>query len=190
MNFQSKPSKKLSWQKIAFGAILVCIIGYRYYNQNFAGPAVDRQATNQQGDNHDYSVNFPDQGNSGDKFSPIKQSQSNSFLTSAGGKNLRSPAGLIYGSGSKEGHRTKHVLKHAQDDPNRRGTHGVFNANGDDVFRLIDEAYELVKSKSRQVKSEESRGNMAHVIDMKRKIGFKEAKAATAKAGRRFIKLN
>ena len=177
MNFQSKSSKKLSWQKIAFAAVLVCIIGYKYYAQNFAGPAANRPTANQQGDNHDYSVNFPEQQNGGqnggDKFSPIKQSDSGDFFASAGGKNLRSPAGLIYGMGRGGEHRTEHVLRHAHDQPDRRGNHGVFNAKGDDVFRLIDEAYELVKSGSRQVKSENSRGNMAHVIDMKRKIGFK-----------------
>ena len=183
MNFQSKSSKKLSWQKIAFGAILVCIIGYKYYAENFAGPGADRPVANQQGDNHDYSVDFPDQN--GDRFKPLKQSATQSssgdYLTSSGGKNLRSPAGLIYGTGSREGHRTKHVLRHAQDDPNRRGTHGVFHANGDDVFRLIDEAYELVKSKSRQVKSEKSQGKMAHVIDMKRKIGYKGGQSGNSK---------
>jgi len=177
MNFHSKPSKKLSWQKIVFAAILVCIIGYKYYNENFAGPAVARPAANQQGDNHDYSVDFDGNGNSsnqnGDRFKPLKQSSSGSFLTSSGGKNLRSPAGLVYGMGGGGEHRTDHVLRHAEDQPNRRGNHGVFNAKGDDVFRLIDEAYELVKSKSRQVDSKESRGNMAHVIDMKRRIGFK-----------------
>jgi len=189
MNFQSKSNKKLSWQKIAFGAILVCIIGYKYYAENFAGPGADRPVANQQDDNHDYSVNFPDQNSNssnqnGDRFKPLKQSgqsSSGDFLTNSGGKNLRSPAGLIYGSGSREGHRTKHVLRHAQDDPDRQGTHGVFNANGDDVFRLIDEAYELVKSKSRQVKSEKSQGNMAHVIDMKRKIGYKGGQSGNRK---------
>ena len=58
-----------------------------------------------------------------------------------------------------------------------RPTHGVFDAKGDDVFRLVDEAYKLVKSKSKQVKSENSKGKMAHVIDMKRRIGFKGGQA-------------
>lgn len=195
MNFQSKSSnKKLSWQKIGFAAILVCIIGYKYYAENFAGPGADRPVANQSEDNHDYSVNFPDQSSNdsnqnGDRFKPLKQSEpqsksqsgSKDFFTSSGGKNLRSPAGLIYGMGGGGEHRTEHVLRHAQDQPNRQGTHGVFNANGDDVFRLIDEAYELVKSKSRQVDSKESRGNMAHVIDMKRKIGYKGGQSGNRK---------
>lgn len=101
-----------------------------------------------------------------------KKNKSGPFLSSAGGKNKKSPAGLIYGMGGGGEHRTDHVLRHAYDQPNRP-SHGVFDADGDDVFRLIDEAYELVKQKSKRVKSEESRGNMAHVIDMQRKIGYK-----------------
>ncbi len=189
MNFQSKSSKKMNWQKIAFGAILLCIIGYNYYSKNFAGPAPDRRAANQQTDKHDYSVDFPDGNrnasnqNHGERFKPLKQSGSNSggFLVSSGGKDLRSPAGLVYSMGSRGEHRTEHVLRHAQDQPNRPGTHGVFHANGDDVFRLIDEAYELVKSKSNRVDSEKSRGNMAHVIDMERKIGYKGGKSGNSK---------
>ena len=190
MNFQSKPSKKLNWQKLAFGAILLCIIGYKYYAQNFAGPPAAQPSANQPA--ADYTVNFPDKSNdhssasnqnNGDKFKPLKSSSSSSgsFFSSAGGKNLKSPAGLIYGMGGGGEHRTEHVLRHAQDQPNRRGTHGVFYDNGDDVFRLIDEAYELVKSKSRQVDSKESRGNMAHVIDMKRKIGYKGGQSGNSK---------
>lgn len=144
-----------------------------------------------------YQVNFPESKSSsgktksdnGFKFTPQKpsgsgtQSQSSTtnsqqknsnkpFLISSGGRNKKSPAGLIYGMGGGGEHRTDHVLRHAEDQPGRP-SHGVFNAQGDNVFRLIDEAYELVKQKSKQVKSENSRGNMAHVIDMKRKIGFK-----------------
>ena len=178
MNFQSKSSSKLPWRKIAFVAIMLCIAGYKYYSSEIAGNA-DRPA-NQSTNDSDYTVNFPDQnsssgGDRGDKFTPLKQSGSQSagsFLVSAGGKKLESPAGLIYGPGSREGHRTKHVLHHAQDDRSRP-VHGVFHAKGDEVFRLIDEAYELVKSNSHQVESEESGNRMAYVINMKREIGYK-----------------
>ncbi len=184
MNFQSKSSNKLNWPKIIFAGILVCIIGYQYYTKNLAGPAVAQPEANQPAQNHDYSVNFPDQGNqgNGDKFKPLKsKGESEEFFTSAGGKNLRSPAGLIYGMGGGGEHRTDHVLRHTEDQPNRNGSHGVFNAKGNDAFRLIDEAYELVKAKSRQVKSESSRGNMAHVIDMKRQIGYKGGKSGNSR---------
>ena len=180
MNFQSKSSNKIGWQKIAFVAILLCVAGYKYYSSNIAGNAGDQRAANQSNDS-DYTVNFPDQnsssgGDRGDKFTPLKQSGAQSsqgpFLVPVGGKKLESPAGLIYGPGSREGHRTKHVLHHAQDDRSRP-VHGVFHAKGDEVFRLIDEAYELVKSNSHQVESEESGNRMAYVINMKREIGYK-----------------
>jgi len=170
---------KLDWKKIAFILLLVGIAGYKYYTSNIAAPQVAETETNQSG-NGDYEVKFDEKKAGNDsqskndlKFKPLNNSNSQNskpYLTS--GRNRESPAGLVYGMGGGGEHRTDHVLRHAKDQPNRP-SHGVFEAQGDDLFRLIDEAYELVKSKSRQVKSEKSRGNMAHVIDMKRKVGYK-----------------
>ena len=89
----------------------------------------------------------------------------------AGGKSLKSPAGLLYLDGKE--HRAAHVLRHADDIPNRTNPHGVFHADGDDVFRLIDEAYELVKQNSKRVKSSPpENGKSVHVIKMNREIGY------------------
>ena len=174
-------SKKLDWKKIAVIALVLAVAGFEWYRQNY--PAGQPVAVNSGGSgtltDKDYQVNFPaddgTQKSTGDqtndsRTTPLKPA--GPFLKSSSGKNLKSPAGLIYGMGGGGEHRTDHVLRHAKDDTSRP-LHGVFNAKGDEVFKLIDEAYGLVKSKSKQVKSENSRGNMAHVIDMKRKIGFK-----------------
>lgn len=109
------------------------------------------------------------ESNSADK--PIRET-AGSYLKPAGGENLKSPAGLIYTGGRSE-HRSDHVLRHANDIPDRQGPHGVFDANGDDVFRLVDEAYALIKSNSPQVKTTPAEdGKTEYVIDMKRKIGY------------------
>lgn len=201
MNFAASKPKKLDWKKIGFIALILAVVGYQYYQSNFAGPAVaDQNQADEKSSDEKYKVDFKggDSKKSGGydvKFDPIKPSSGKStgnsnrkstgglvgkanerskpFLTSSGGKNYESPEGLVYGMGGGGEHRTDHVLRHAEDQPNRP-SHGVFNAKGDDVFRLLDEAYTHVKSKSKQLKkAEESRGNMAYVIDMKRKIGFK-----------------
>ncbi|MFT5408455.1 MAG: hypothetical protein ACI9NC_001164, partial [Verrucomicrobiales bacterium] len=53
-----------------------------------------------------------------------------------------SPAGLRYVGRDAEGKTRKaHVLRHARNQPDRAGSHGVFDADGDEVFRVIDEAW-------------------------------------------------
>ena len=93
------------------------------------------------------------------------------FLESVGGKNLRSPEGLVYGMGGGGEHRVEHVMKHGVDDLNRP-SHGVFEGDQEAILKLLDEAYEMVKSKSKYVKSESSQGNTAYTISMGRKIGY------------------
>ena len=117
------------------------------------------------------------------KFQPIQgsktsdsSSSSKPYLSDGPRGDKLSPAGLVYKARSHE-HRTAHVLRHAKDDPGRP-VHGVFDdANADDIFRLIDEAYKMIKSNSRQVSKERSDANKSYrasyTIDMKRRIGYR-----------------
>ena len=102
-----------------------------------------------------------------------------------------SPAGLTYTSSRSGEHRTEHVLRHASDQPNRAGNHGVFDADGDDVFRLIDEAYGLIKKNSKQVRKDKPRAGeedkAAYEIDMKRRIGYRGGKSGN-RAGKPALK--
>jgi hypothetical protein len=68
-------------------------------------------------------------------------------------------------------------MRHAQDQPNRPA-HGVFMGNGDQdaVLKIIDDAYELVTSKSPRAKYESSQGNDKYDVDMQRKVGFEGGK--------------
>ena len=75
-----------------------------------------------------------------------------------------SPAGLRYGSDPRFGNRVDHVLSHTTPNPNRPGTHSVFNMQGDDALSLVDEAW-----MRRGVP--DPNDSAAFVVDMGRVIG-------------------
>ena len=102
---------------------------------------------------------------------PNKQSVAKFALRDVGNKVLVSPAGLRYGPGSREGHRTLHVLKHAKDAPDRP-IHGVFEGDRDTIFATIDEAYLLSKRRDRAVKVEDSGSRKVYTVNLRRRIGF------------------
>jgi hypothetical protein len=99
------------------------------------------------------------------------ETKSDSFLQPAGGRNLKSPAGLIYGMGPDGEHRVDHVMRHARDDL-ARPSHGVFDGDQQAILQTIDDAYELIKSKSKYVKTEPSQGNTAYSVSLGRRIGY------------------
>jgi len=83
---------------------------------------------------------------------------------------FRSTAGLIYGSGSREGHRLKHVLKHAQDDLSKP-VHGVFDGDRDQILRWIDLAFMKTAKGGGDVRKQQKNRRTAWTINMKEKIG-------------------
>ncbi len=92
------------------------------------------------------------------------------WLTSTGDNRYRSPAGLVY-TPSRSEHRIEHVLLHCKDNPSKPA-HGIFLEKGVEVFKLIDEAYELAKAKSSRVQADRSQGKNTYVVEMNRKVGF------------------
>ncbi len=82
-----------------------------------------------------------------------------------------SPAGLIYGPGSAEGHRLEHVRRHAADLPDRRGPHGVFEGGFLASLKTIDDAWRLAKQSVQTEKEVDGRRTI-YKVDLKRKIGF------------------
>jgi hypothetical protein len=60
-------------------------------------------------------------------------------LTNLGSSLYQTPAGLIYGPGSKHGHRLTHVLQHGFPDATKK-THSVFSS-GSGALRTVDEAW-------------------------------------------------
>ncbi len=86
---------------------------------------------------------------------------------------FRSTAGLLYVPGSRDGHRLKHVLKHAKDDLSKP-VHGVFNGDGDrdQILAWIDIAYEKGRKGGKGVDRKEENGRVVYTVDLGKKIGF------------------
>ncbi len=147
--------------------LVVAIAAYQYYQQENnaenrdAGPAV---------------ADASEQASGGISTRDRSDSEATAFFSNGARGSKISPAGLEYTRTGHGEHRTDHVLRHAVDIPDRQGSHGVFAVDSDEeVFALIDEAYELIKQDSDRVDKEPSRGDgkQAYVVDMKRKIGFR-----------------
>ena len=161
-----RPSKPLRTPKITgkriFSALIIAlIIAYQWYAESTLTP--DPTVSPQSG------VITTPRSQAPDNATATLETR---YLREGRGENLLSPAGLVYTSG-RSGHRSKHVMRHASDEPDRPGPHGVFDAQGDDVFRLIDEAYELIQSGSNRVKTiPKENGKTEYVIDMNRRIGY------------------
>lgn len=187
MNDSSR-SKPFDWKKAGMMVVVAIVVAYNVYNNYVA----ENQSAANGSSQGDVNLQSPDKidldldgktakstdiakaakrGGTGEK----SNSKSSPYLSAGSRGSKVSPSGLIYTTTRHGEHRSDHVLRHAKDQPNRQGSHGVFVVeSNDDVFRLIDEAYELIKKNSGQVKAEpEKDGKRAYVIDMKRKIGFK-----------------
>ncbi len=110
----------------------------------------------------------------GNGDSPVNQQRpppESQFLVAIGKNQFQSPAGLIYGMGGGGEHRIDHVMRHAEDDPGRPA-HGVFDGDRDDILKLLDEVYEMIKQKSKYVKTEKSQGNTAYTVSLGRQVGY------------------
>jgi len=93
------------------------------------------------------------------------------ILSDQGNDRFLSPAGLMYGPGSQEGHRLKHVERHTVDDPGRPGSHGVFDGGMAGALATIDKAYRRAKTGS-QVSKQEADGRIIFTVDMGSRVGY------------------
>ncbi len=100
------------------------------------------------------------------------ETKSSEFLTEVDRNTFKSPAGLIYRSGSADGHRIDHILQHAEDNP-QKPIHGVFNGNREEIFALIDEAWTMSQKRGPpDVQQKNERGRTVITVNMKKKIGY------------------
>ena len=162
----SPKNKELNWRKLLWLGVLVAVVAYGFgepYLENWLG--IDLPSIRENGDPVAESV---------EDSSESAANSSEPFLIPTGKKNrLRSPAGLVYGESRGE-HRVDHVMRHAIDDKNRP-VHSVFDGSKAEILKIIDEAYELVQSKSSRVKTSPDQRldfRVKHTVDMKRKIGY------------------
>ncbi|MCA9196965.1 MAG: hypothetical protein KDA87_05475 [Planctomycetales bacterium] len=93
------------------------------------------------------------------------------YLKQIGDTHWLSPAGLEYRGRDPQGlNRVEHVLRHAQDIPDRDGSHGVFTGGVDRVFQTIDEAWKLAEKKRLKPDVQGNRSTLT--VSMGRKVGY------------------
>lgn len=101
-----------------------------------------------------------------------RQATSVESLIRSNSDTYTSPAGLRYSRGTQHGHHLRHLMAHAEDEPNRPGQHGVFDSNDvQEVVDLVDEAY---RKAERGVDTRERRegDRTVYVVDMRRRVGY------------------
>ena len=94
------------------------------------------------------------------------------FLTEVGRNRYESPAGLVYGPGSEEGHRLKHIARHLEDQPDRPGSHGVFNGDMKAFLAAIDDAYTRAKKGAKGTSKKDDDGSVVYEVTFEKAIGF------------------
>lgn len=92
-------------------------------------------------------------------------------LRDIGNDILESPAGLRYLPGSADGHRLKHVLKHAADEPAKK-IHGVFDGDRQTILTVIDDAWRKSAKGGRDVQRESQNDREVVTVNLRRRIGY------------------
>lgn len=94
-------------------------------------------------------------------------------LTQTGPNTYRSPGGLVYGpdlGNNPFPNRYDHVMNHANDIPNRT-QHGVFSStNGNDVVRMVDDAYS--RAQSGNAFTLQQGNKTVHYVNMGQPVGY------------------
>ncbi|MEZ5299294.1 MAG: hypothetical protein R3F11_01285 [Verrucomicrobiales bacterium] len=75
--------------------------------------------------------------------------------------------------------RKEHVLRHAKNQPDRRGSHGVFDGGEEMAFQIIDEAWKKAQKSGIRPKSEGD--SLAYTIPMGRRVGYLGGTAGRAR---------
>ena len=94
------------------------------------------------------------------------------FLKPLGRDRYESPAGLIYAPGSEEGHRLKHLERHLSDQPNRPGSHGVFNGDMQSFLTAIDDGYKRARGHAKGTKQREEEGMTVFEAPFDNPVGY------------------
>lgn len=80
-------------------------------------------------------------------------------------------AGLIYGKGSEDGHRLKHILQHADDEPSKK-VHGVFEGDREKILEWIDDAWTRYQKQEATVRSSLQNSRIVITAKMNQRIGY------------------
>jgi hypothetical protein len=114
-------------------------------------------------------------GQAGTSVSPEKRASGRQSqpgqLRDIGNDILESPAGLRYLPGSADGHRLKHVLKHAADEPAKK-IHGVFDGDRRTILTVIDDAWIKSAKGGPDVRRQSQNDREVVTVNLKRRIGY------------------
>jgi hypothetical protein len=94
------------------------------------------------------------------------------ILKPLGRDRYESPAGLIYAPGSEEGHRLSHIERHLEDQPDRPGSHGVFDGDMAAFLVAIDDAYKRARGHAKGTKSRLEDGMTVYEAPFDQTIGY------------------
>ena len=94
------------------------------------------------------------------------------ILKPLGRDRYESPAGLIYAPGSEEGHRLSHIARHLEDQPDRPGSHGVFDGDMAAFLVAIDDAYKRARGHAKGTKSRLEDGMTVYEAPFDQTIGY------------------
>jgi len=94
------------------------------------------------------------------------------ILKPLGRDRYESPAGLIYAPGSEEGHRLTHIARHLEDQPDRPGSHGVFDGDMAAFLVAIDDAYKRARGHAKGTKSRLEDGMTVYEAPFDQTIGY------------------
>ena len=111
-------------------------------------------------------------GNGGPTVDPISSpALLHGLLKETAPQRYVSPAGLLYGPGSQEGHRLEHLRRHTVDDPGRPGSHGVFDGDMPGALQTIDHAFQRAKTGQRTTTRQDD-DRTIYTVDMGKRVGF------------------
>jgi hypothetical protein len=94
------------------------------------------------------------------------------ILKDLGRNRFESPEGLVYGPGSEEGHRLKHIERHLEDQPSRPGPHGVFDGDMKEFLVAIDRAFAMANKGAKGSSKKEDEGAVVYEATFEKPIGF------------------
>ncbi len=144
--------RRTLWMKLAVVAVVITVIYLRPKTEDQSKPENSRPETS--GKSTSESSGDPVLGQ----------------LTEVGNNVFESTAGLIYRSGSQDGHRLKHVMQHAKDNPAKK-IHGVFDGDRDQILAVIDEAFQMATKGDSDVRSEQQNHRRVYTVNLRRRIG-------------------
>ncbi len=141
---------------------------------NTEPPETDEAASRSSRPSHDNRPTTP--SNTATKFKRNSDEDDSDplygFLIEVGRGRYESPAGLVYGPGSEEGHRLKHIAKHLEDQPNRPGSHGVFRGDMKAFLIAIDDTYTRAKNEAKGTTKKDDDGSVVYEVTFEKTIGF------------------